>query len=54
VNKEKKKAIEALDANNKLRDSVERNKNKHMQELLEKEDKIIKLTRELRDTERKL
>jgi hypothetical protein len=43
-----------LEVSNKLRDSIEKTKNKHLQELLEKDEKIIKLTRELRECEKKL
>ena len=54
LNQEKKRSIEAQENSNKLRDSFEKSKNKHLQELLEKDEKIIKLTRELRECEKKL
>lgn len=36
------------------REKFDKEQNKHMSEMLEKDDKIIKLSRELRDYERKL
>jgi len=54
LNQEKKRSLEALESTSRLRDSGERSKNRHLQEMLEKDEKIIKLTRELRETERKL
>lgn len=53
LNQEKKKSIEAIETSHKLRDSFEKSKNKHLQDLLEKDEKIIKLTRELRECEKK-
>lgn len=54
LNQEKKKSIEVKESNNKLRDSFEKSKNKNLSDLLEKDEKIIKLTRELRECEKKL
>lgn len=54
INNEKKRNLDVQENNQKIRDSYEFNKNKHLQDLLDKDEKIIKLTRELRDVERKL
>jgi hypothetical protein len=37
-----------------MKEKIESEQNKHINELLEKDDKIIKLSRELRDYERKM
>ena len=43
-----------MDNITQLKETKEQQQNKHYNEMLEKDDKIIKITRELRDHERKL
>ena len=49
---EKKKNMEGIEENRRIKDEMEKVKNQHMSEILEKDEKIIKLTREIREVEK--
>lgn len=54
LNVERKKVIDVEQKYKEYETELERLKNKHVSDMLEKDDKIIKMTRETRDLEKKI
>jgi hypothetical protein len=54
LNVERKKVIDIEQKQKEYEMDIEKLKNKHVSDMLEKDDKIIKMTRETRDLEKKV